>query len=498
MITKSKKYVMVLEGESPRLEGTEQAAGDELREMPSRFSEHEVREPNPKGSSRTDTAGHKKLTRGFDECGKIGTWNVRSMYTGKLEIVKQEMTRTGINLLGISELCWTGKGHFQSEDHKIFYSGHETIRRSGVAIICSKEVSKSVLGYSPINDRLISIRIQCKPLNMTIIQAYAPTTAAEESVIEEFYRKLQETVESTPSGDILIVMGDLNAKVGKSLKSRSVGTHGLGIRNEAGERLVEFCDSNDLRITNTCFKQPNRRLYTWTSPDGMSRNQIDFIMIKVRWASSIKSSKTLPGADCGSDHQLLTAEMRLKLRKMKMLNVVKYDTTKIPVEYNVEIINRFQLLEENIEPEEMWMEMKEMILLTAEKHISTKKKTRKSPWLSEAALKIAEQRREEKKKGNEKREIQKLNSMFQKQARVDKENYLSKICEELEDENKRVRTRELFAKVKEITGKFSPRIGNVFNKTGKQLSEQTEVKQRWREYTENLYGRDPTITDILL
>ena len=142
---------------------------------------------------------------------------------------------------------------------------------------------------------------------MTTIQAYAPTTTAEESVIEEFYRKLQETVESTPSGDILIVMGDFKAKVGKSLKSRSVGTHGLGIRNEAGERLVEFCDSNDLRITNTCFKQPNRRLYTWTSPDGMSRNQIDFIMIKVRWASSIKSSKTLPGADCGSDHQLLTA-----------------------------------------------------------------------------------------------------------------------------------------------------------------------------------------------
>ena len=103
----------------------------------------------------------------------------------------------------------------------------------------------------------------------------------------------------------------------KSPLYNTIDGHGLGIQNEAGERLTEFCDGNNLGIMNTWFEQPKRRLYTWTSPDGKHRNQIDYILINKRWKSTIRDVRTKPGADCGTDHELLVATLKTKLKKLK-------------------------------------------------------------------------------------------------------------------------------------------------------------------------------------
>jgi hypothetical protein len=107
---------------------------------------------------------------------------------------------------------------------------------------------------------------------------YAPTTSAETADIEDFYRNLHSTLNETPRKDVLIIMGDWNAKIGKGEEPGTVGRYGLENRNEAGERLLEFCEENALFLANTYFEQPERRLYTWTSPDGQYRNQIDYIL----------------------------------------------------------------------------------------------------------------------------------------------------------------------------------------------------------------------------
>ena len=117
----------------------------------------------------------------------IGTWNVKFMNQGKLEVVKQEMTRVNINILGISELKWTGMGEFNSDDHYIYYYRQESLRRNGVAIIVNKRVQNAVLGCSLKNDRMISVRFQGKPFNITVIQVYTPTSKAEEAEVEWFY-----------------------------------------------------------------------------------------------------------------------------------------------------------------------------------------------------------------------------------------------------------------------------------------------------------------------
>ena len=136
------------------------------------------------------------------------------MNQGKLEVVKQEMAKVNINILGISDLKWTGMGEFNSDDHYIYYCGQESLRRNGVAITVNTRVQNAVLGCNLKNDRMISVRLQGKPFNITVIQVYAPTSNAEEAEVEQFYEDLQDLLEVTPQNNVLFIIRDWNAKVG--------------------------------------------------------------------------------------------------------------------------------------------------------------------------------------------------------------------------------------------------------------------------------------------
>ena len=182
-------------------------------------------------------------------------------------------------------------GEYNSEDHYIYYGGKESLRKNGVAII-NKRVWNSVLGCNLKNDRTISAHFQGKPFIITVIQAYAPTSNAEEAEVERFYEDLQDLLELTPEKDVLFIIGDWNAKVESQESPGVTDRFGLGVRNEAGQRLTEFCQENTLVIENTLFQQHKRRLYTWTSPDGQLWNHIDYILCSQRWRSSIQSAKT--------------------------------------------------------------------------------------------------------------------------------------------------------------------------------------------------------------
>ena len=189
----------------------------------------------------------------------------------------------------------------------------------------NKRVQNALLGCNLKNDRMISICFQGKPFNITVIQVYVSTSNAEEVEVEWFYEDLKDILELTPPKDVLFIIGDWNAKVGSQEILGVTGKFGLGVQNEAGQRLIEFCQENVLVIANTLL-QHKRRLYTWTSPDGQYGNQIDYIFCSQRWRSSIQSTKTRPGADCGSDHELLVAKFRLKLKKVgKTTRIFRYD-----------------------------------------------------------------------------------------------------------------------------------------------------------------------------
>ena len=178
-------------------------------------------------------------------------------------------------------------GELNSDDHYINYCRQESLRRNGVAIMVNKRVRNAVLGCNLKNDRMISVCFQGKPFNITVLQVDALTSNAEEAEVEWFYEDLQDLLEQTPKKDVLFIIGDCNAKVGSQETPGITGKFGLGIWNEAEQRLIEFCQKNALVIANTLFQQHKRRLYTWTSPDGQHRNQTDYVLCSQRLRSSI-------------------------------------------------------------------------------------------------------------------------------------------------------------------------------------------------------------------
>ncbi|KAF7248571.1 Craniofacial development protein 2 [Varanus komodoensis] len=249
-------------------------------------------------------------------------------------------------------------------------------------------------------------------------------------------------------------------------------------------------------IANTLFQQPKRRLYTWTSPDCQHRNQIDYVLCSQRWRSSIQSVKTRPGADCGSDHELLVAKFRLKLKKVgKSTRPLRCDLNHIPDEYTVEVTNRFKELDlKDGVSEEVWTEVRDIVQEVATKTIPKKKKCKKAKWLSEAALQIAEERREAKGKG-ERESYTQLNAEFQRIARRDKNAFLNEQCKEIEENNRIGRTRDLFKKIGDMKGTLHAKMGMIKDQNGRDLTEAEEIKKRWQDYTEELYKKELNVPD---
>ena len=207
---------------------------------------------------------------------------------------------------------------------------------------------------------------------------------------------------------------------------------------------------NALVTANTLFQQSKRRLYTWTSSDDQYQNQTDYIVCSQRWRRCIQSAKTRLGAGCGSDHELLIAKFRLKLKKTeKTTRPFRYDLNQIPYNYTVEVTNQFKGLDLiDRGPEELWTEVHDTVQDTGIKTIPKKKKCKKAKWLSEEAL-----RREAKSKGDKERYTH-LNAEFQRIARRDEKAFLSDQCKEIEENNRMGKTRDLFKKIRDTTGTF--------------------------------------------
>ena len=227
------------------------------------------------------------------------------------------------------------------------------------------------------------------------------------------------------------------------------------MQNEAGQRLIEFCQENALVITNTLFPQHKIRLYTWTSPDGQHWNQIDYILCSQRWRSSIQLAKTRPGADCGSDHELLIAKFTVKLKKVeKTTRPFRYDLNKIPLNYTVGVANRFKGLDLECLTN-YGLKFVTLFRRQGSGHPQGKEvqKSKVAVW---GGLTNRWERREVKSKGIKER-CTHLNVEFQRIARRDKKAFLSDQCKQREENNRMGKTWNLFKKIRDTKGNFMQR-----------------------------------------
>ncbi|CAJ1081041.1 craniofacial development protein 2-like%2C partial [Xyrichtys novacula] len=226
----------------------------------------------------------------------------------------------------------------------IIYSGHKDLghdHTQGVALMMTPEATKALMAWEPVPSRLMSARFNSRGRKCTIIQCYTPTNVAEEQEKENFYSSLQSLIDRTLKRDLKIIMGDLNAKVGEDNAGKEfiMGRHGIGICNENGELFTDLCSFNDLVIGGTICPHKKIHKTTWISPDGKTEKQIDHITVSRKWRSLL-DIRVKHGADVASNHQLLVATMRVKMRSF-------HTTTDRPHhKFNVQFLRKIRKKEE--------------------------------------------------------------------------------------------------------------------------------------------------------
>ena len=431
----------------------------------------------------------------------IGTWNVRTLHQlGKLENAIVEMEKHKLNMMGVGEMRWTGSGSTNKDGYLVLFSGGDT-HTAGVGMIIDKKYAAGVMGFLPISNRVMIVKIEGKPFNLAVIQAYAPTSDHSEEDIEQFYEDMEKAHQQVKSTDILVVMGDMNAKIGKGKVENYVGEYGLGTRNERGERLLEYVIEKDLTIANTNFQQPSRRLYTWKSPGDVFRNQIDYIMTRRRYRNSVKDCRTYPGADINSDHCLLVSRMNFRLKKIKKkemkdqydLEILKQEN--IQKRYAVEVVNRFTILSQEEPPQEetevegvdrKWNNFKESIHKTTKDLVRKTERKRHKEWMTGDILKLIEER----SKLKETAEYNRKDKEIKAACREAKEKWFNDRCDEMLLLEKNHNSKEMHAKVKEAIGAKKQRTKLqecIKDKDGNILFETSLIEERWKEYIQDLY-----------
>ena len=426
---------------------------------------------------------------------------------GKLENVKEEMKRNGLNVLGLSEVRWTECGDFGSQGYRVVYSGGE-MKERGVAIVLDCETAKRVVEVEQYSDRVLMVKLQAEPVDIVLVQVYMPTSEHDDEEIETMYEQLDGIIGKQKGTEYVVIMGDLNAVVGEGRDEIAVGKFGLGKRNARGERLVEFCKTNKLMITNTWFEQAKRRRYTWKMPGDIGRYQIDYIMVRQRYRNSVKSSWSYPGADVNSDHNLVAMRINIKLKKVKKgRRQEKWAMDKLKT--NEEALRKS--IEERVkcEPgatvEKRWKGLKEAVIESAKVHIGFRKgREAKKPWITQEMLEKMEERRKWKSRNtvHGKKKYRQLNNELRRETQKAKEKWWDRECSELEELDARGRSDLVYAKVKKLSAKknVSSKSTTIKDDTGKLLTDPEEVRKRWKEYIEMLYDKNgkPKPGDLVL
>uniref|UniRef100_A0A8D9FJ87 Craniofacial development protein 2 n=1 Tax=Cacopsylla melanoneura TaxID=428564 RepID=A0A8D9FJ87_9HEMI len=336
------------------------------------------------------------------------------------------------------------------------------------------------------------MRIEAQPRNIFLVQCYSPT-AEKHDERETFYNHLNEVIKKKKSEEILMVLGDFNAKVGLGRIDNIVGPFGLGEMNDAGEDFVSFCSENSLTICNTWFEQKVSARHTWTSPGGNTKNQIDYICINQRYRNAILNAKARPGADCSSDHNPVIITMRVKLKKLKqpkkklLWNDDKYKQPIVKQQFSYTFLEEIDK-KKPFEDHEKWSAYKEALKAAAEKVIGKKTSQAKQKWMTQDILDLMEERKRYKTitTVESQQKYRELKRKVRDLCRKRKDEFINNECEEAERLEK-FNSSQFHKKLKSLTPKSNKVSHCLLDAEGNELFDGMEISARWKEYCETLY-----------
>ena len=368
-----------------------------------------------------------------------------------------------------------------------------------------------------------AIRLKASRFNITIIQAYAPTTDYDDDDVEDFYDLLREVIDQAPKKDILVVQGNWNAKiedVSKNWKG-TCGQYCYPEINERGLRLLEFASYNNLKVANTSGPHKPSRRWTWHSPGGDYHNQIDYNMVKRRFQSSVNIVKTrsFPGAFIGCDHELVMITFRLRFQRVKTQGSIR-------IRFSLEILDKLKdpniagfsraalggkfaplhaLENQDTETDALINSFNTAVTETAKtaNNILGEHRPAKKPWVTDNMVKLCDKRRELKQKKNAtegSKLYREANQQVKNGMRKAKETWIEEQCQGIEENLQKNNSKKTYQHVKELISSKQGRTTTIHDKAGKCLTEEQEVLKRWTEYCSELYTHvstgDPKVVDV--
>jgi endonuclease/exonuclease/phosphatase family metal-dependent hydrolase len=434
---------------------------------------------------------------------KIGTWNVNTMLkTGKMQEIADQIVGSQLQIVALQEVRWKGYGLLRKDKYSVYYSCNpNTTGQAGTGFIIQKSAMNKILGFEPISDSICKLRVKGKFYNMTLINIYAPTEDKEEEIKEQFYKKLQRAHDRVPKHDVIIIMGDMNAKLGKEkVFNQVLGRHTLhNISNENGEMVANYAISNNMFLISTNFQHKNIHIGTWTSPNHQTINQIDHVMVSKEKMRMIHDVRLKRGYNCDSDHFLVQIKIKQKLISANNRQTQRYrwdrqllnQREKIS-KYQEEINAKIQEMEEETDINQDWQNLKQVILEAAKEFKSSKDTKNANHWWDEECKKAIQEKNEVRGKCLIRKTRANTDIYHQKRIQANricrrkKKEWIEGEIKLLNETNRKRDTRKFYKDVRNLSN--LPTVTTLIckDKDGNILSEKKQILERWQQYFKDL------------
>lgn len=444
---------------------------------------------------------------------RLATWNVRSLRrTGAKQEVFDQLKRYRVDIAAVQETRWAEEGEARYTNYTLYYSGHRDPNKNygGTGFLISSRLLPNVLNFRAVNERICTLRVKGSIFNITLICVYAPTEDKDPDKKDSFYEQLEATINRVPRGDVKVVLGDFNAKVGREAAFfPTIGKSGLHeTSNDNGTRLATFAAVNSLVVSSTWFPHKRVHLATWKSPDGITANQIDHVLIEGRHFSSLMDVRAWRGADCDSDHYLVIGKLRTRISNIKKertkrserWDIEKLADDAVKARYQEKLAEKLDSWEGEDSMENTWSRIKASIVEATREAVGARPRTKNKGWFDqECADAIAKRNAARERKLQ--RETRSTTAAFaaarkgtRKILRKKKRDYQDRQLAELQGYYRADETRKFYKSVNVEKKGYQPRLGMCKDQQGEPLTGNEAIKNRWAEYFENLLNPSTNAT----
>ncbi|XP_055714419.1 uncharacterized protein LOC129808671 [Phlebotomus papatasi] len=439
---------------------------------------------------------------------KVFTWNVRTLYRARAaQQLADVLSKYKADITALQELRWTEEGVLEKGSYDIYYSCHPRHHVLGTGFLVSRRIKPAVIGFASISERLCTLRVRGMFQNITLINVHAPTEESSDQEKDAFYDQVERTLSACSRYDVKIVLGDMNGKVGREpIHRQYAGSHSLHeISNDNGLRITHLAAAHNLIVGSTWFPRRDVHKATWTSPDGITSNQIDHVLIDRRHRTSLMNVRTYRGANIDSDHYLVGAVFRARISTPKEvlpagMSQINTDGLKIEQlrnkyaeELDDALVNFASSPGDRMPINDMWQHIKTHVVGKATTILGHSRKKDRNDWFDDECKLATEHKNEAyramlssqktRARVESYRELRKQEKKLHRRKKKAWEEQLVSVVEEYRAQPHQA--RKFYQQVRGMKP-YTPRTSYCKDKQGNLVSDQNGILERWVEYFDEL------------